>query len=63
MAGVGFANRGLLMHNDFGAEGTDWRSVRVEGAIELGLGGQAWVDARGAEEIERYQCLWEEAIP
>ena len=51
MAGVGFADRGLLMHNDFGAEGTDWRSVEVEGAMELGLGGQAWVDARGAEEI------------
>ena len=48
MAGVGFADRGILMHNDFGAEGTDWRSVEVEGAMELILGGQAWVDARGA---------------
>ena len=51
VAGVGFADRGLLMHNYFGAEGTDWRSIEVEGAMELGLGGQAWVDARGAEEI------------
>ena len=63
VAGVGFADRGLLMHNDFGAKGTDWRSVKVEGAMDLGLGGQAWVDARGAEEIESYQCLREEAIP
>ena len=51
VAGVGFADRGLLMHNDVGAAGTAWRSVEVEGAMELGLGGQAWVDARGAEEI------------
>ena len=63
MAGVGFADRGLLMHNNFGAEGTNWRSVEVEGAMELGLGGQEWVDARGTEEIESYQCLREEAIP
>ena len=47
--GVGFVYRGLLMHNDFGAEGTKWRLVKVEGAMELGVGGQAWVDARGAE--------------
>ena len=51
VAGVGFADRGLLMHNDFGAEGIYWRSVEVEGAMDLGLGGQPWVDARGAEEI------------
>ena len=52
VADVGFADRGLLMHNDFGAEGTEWRAVKVEGAMELGVGGQAWVDARGAEQIE-----------
>ena len=63
VAGVRFADRGILMHNDFGAEGTEWRSVKVEGAMELGLGGKAWVDARGADEIERYQCLREVAIP
>ena len=51
------------MHNDVGAEGPYWRSVEVEGAMELGLGRQAWVDARGVEEIESYQCLREEAIP
>ena len=63
VAGVGFADRGLLVHNDFGVEGADWCSVEVEGTMELGLGGQAWVDAIGAEEIESYQCLREEAIP
>ena len=52
VAGVGFADRGLLMHNDFGAEGTEWRLVKVEGAMELGVGRKAWVDARGAEQIE-----------
>ena len=41
VAGVGFADRGLLMHNDFGAKGTNWRSVEIEGAIDLGLGRQA----------------------
>ena len=52
MAGVGFADRGLLMHNDFGDKGTEWRAVKVEGAMELGVGGQEWVDARGADQIE-----------
>ena len=52
VAGVGFADRGILMHNDFGAEGTKWRLVKVEGAMELGVGVQVWVDARGAEKIE-----------
>ena len=49
VAGVGFADRGLPMHNDFGAKGTEWRSVKFEGAMELGVGGQAWFDVIGAE--------------
>ena len=52
VAGVGLADRGILMHNDFGAEGTKWRLDKVEGAMELGVGRKAWVDARGAEQIE-----------
>ena len=52
VAGAGFADRGLTVHNDFDAEGTEWRAVKFEGAMELGVGGQAWVDARGADHIE-----------
>ena len=53
MRGPGFADGWFLVYNDFGAEGAEWCAVEIEGTVELGVGREARVDARGAEQVER----------
>jgi hypothetical protein len=40
-----------------------WCAVKVEGAIELGVCQQFWVDARLSEEVQRDDRVGDESIP
>ena len=59
----GFADGWLLVDENSGSWWREWRAVEVEGAVDLGVGGEAWVDAGAAEQVEGDEGLWEESIP
>ena len=42
---------GKKMSNNFGARWSDWGAVEVKVAVERGMRGKGWMDARGAKEI------------
>ena len=51
MRGKGGSIGWCLVYEYFSAGRRHWCFVIVEGAIELGLGRQAWVDVAGSEEV------------
>ena len=44
---------GCIVHKHFGAGRSKWGAVEVESSVELCFGGQAWVDSRGSEQVQR----------
>ena len=61
--GPGGAVFGADVGEDFGAGWGKWRPVEVKLAVELCIGGEVGVDARGAEEIQGDYCLGNEFVP
>jgi len=59
----GFSDSGFFVDLDSGARWGEGRAVVVEGAVELGLGGETGVDAGAAEEVEGDERLGKEAVP
>ena len=51
------------MNQNFGARGSEGRGIEVKVSVYGGVGGKAWVRARGAEQIESEYCLGDETVP
>ena len=58
----GFADRGLFVDEYSGSRRRDWSAVKVKGSVDLGVSGEAWVDAGAAEEVDGDQCLREKMV-
>ena len=43
---------GCIVHKDFCARRSKRGAIEIEGSVELGFGGQAWVNVGGAQQIE-----------
>ena len=59
----GASDTGLLVNDDASAGGSEGRLIEVECSVELCLGGEAWINAGLAKEIERQGALGNEAAP
>ena len=51
------------MHHHHGARGCHWSGIEVVESIEDGVGGNFWVEAIGAEEIQCDDIMGSEDVP
>lgn len=51
------------MDDNFGARWCEWGSIKIKVAMQLGIDGQLWVQARGTKEVESKVCLLNECVP
>jgi hypothetical protein len=57
------SSRWFFMDEDANTGRCEWRLVEIEDAINLGLGGETRVDARGPEEVQSEKRLREQPVP
>ena len=53
----------LLRGLKFGARGSEGHGIEVKVYVYGGVGGKAWVLARGTDQIEIENCLGDETVP
>jgi hypothetical protein len=53
----------FLVAEEEGSGRGQWGAVEVEGAVELGVGGEFGVDSRASHKFEGDVGLWNEAAP
>ena len=49
----------LAVDNDFGARRGKWGGIEIKLTMELCLGRERRVDARGLEQVQGEDCLWQ----
>ena len=49
VGGSGATEGGFLVHHYHGSQGRHWSGIEVVESVEEGIGGNFWVEARGAE--------------
>jgi hypothetical protein len=54
---------GRLVHDDASAQRSEWLRVEIEGAIEVRLRRETWIQARCAKKVYCCGGLWQDAIP
>ena len=59
----GLALVGCFMDDDAGTEGSQGGAVEIKSAVEVGLHGQSWIEAGGAEEVQGSSGLGEKVTP